>query len=709
MAKTQNFGLNLSIDRNFDYLDYRYKELFDENWQIIDTQVYTPSATSVLIEDEHGYFTATNVEEALAETITELRNHKGSGGSAHPLVTPTSAGFMDPEDKKKLDTIAEGGINQTTADARYVRLIGGVMTGPLVLTGDPTQSLEAATKQFVDGVRTAADAKFLQLAGGTMNGHIILTNTDPTQDRHAASKKYVDAVKTYADTIKTYTDSVKQSLDIKDSVKLATTANINLGANATKLTIDGVQTQTNDRVLVKNQTTASENGIYTVQADGSFVRSIDADTNAKMNSGMFTFVEQGTANSDSGWVLSTDGTITIGSTALNFTQFSGAGQIVAGSGLVKSGSTLSLDTTGVGAGTYRSVQVDTFGRVLSGSNPNLPATNVSFSSANFTSTNVSTALDELFLNVSNGKNLIASAITGKNVSASGSDSFSTLSTKIGQISTGVGDAVVGDVLAGKTFTNLSSNNLTGTMVNRGAVVLTPGTAAVAIPVGYHNGSGTVSGDADLTSANIKSGVNIFGVAGTYTNEAGGTAAIAGDLLSGKAAHVNGARIVGSMQNNGAVSLTPGVAVVTIPAGYHNGSGTVAGEANLLAPNIKNGVSIFGVTGTMPIGKQFTTGTVSIKDSVAVSFTGLSFVPTLFMAFQSGVDANSTGMIINAPKAGITTTTGSTITSKITWNKPTPSPQDMVDLPVVTWTSNGLSFTPSAGNSLNTPVTYFIFE
>lgn len=709
MAKTKNFGLNLSIDKNYDYLDYRYKELFDENWEIIDTQVYTPSATSVLITDENNLFEAENVEEALIETINELRSHKGSGGNAHPLVTASSAGFMDPDDKKKLDTIAEGGINQTTADARYLRLIGGVMTGPLVLTGDPTQSLEAATKQFVDGVRTAADAKFLQLAGGTMNGHILLTSADPTQDRHAASKKYVDAVKAYADTIKTYTDSVKQSLDIKDSVKLATTANISLGANAVKLTIDGVQTQTNDRVLVKNQSTASQNGIYVVQADGSFVRAEDADTSAKMNSGMFTFVEQGTVNSDSGWVLSTDGNITIGSTALNFTQFSGAGQIVAGSGLVKSGSTLSLDTTGVGAGTYRSVQVDTFGRVLSGSNPNLPATNVSFSSTNFTSTNVSTALDELFQSVSNGKNSIASAITGKNVAASGSDSFATLSTKISQISTGVGDAVAADVLAGKTFTNSSSNSLTGTMVNRGAVSLTPGVSAITIQAGYHNGSGTVVGDTDLVSTNIKSGVNIFGVAGTYTNEIGGVAAVNSDLLSGKAAHVNGARVVGSMQNNGAVTLTPGVSAVTIPTGYHNGSGTVVGEANLLPQNIKSGVSIFGVTGTMPIGKQFTTGTTNIQDGTAVSFTGLSFTPTLFMAFQSGVDSNSTGMIINAPKSGIVTTSGNTITSKITWNKPTPSPQDMVDLPVVTWTSNGLSFTPSSGNSLNTPVTYFIFE
>ena len=100
---------------------------------------------------------------------------------------------------------------------------------------------------------------------------------------------------------------------------------------------------------------------------------------------MFTFVEEGTTNADSGWVLTTDGAITVGTTALTFAQFSGAGQVVAGAGLTKTGNTLdvatastarivvnpdSIDLATVGtAGTYRSVTTDAYGRVTAGTNP----------------------------------------------------------------------------------------------------------------------------------------------------------------------------------------------------------------------------------------------------------------------------------------------------------------------------------------------------
>jgi hypothetical protein len=144
-------------------------------------------------------------------------------------------------------------------------------------------------------------------------------------------------------------DAARSGLDVKASVKAATTANITLSGTQT---IDDIALVATDRVLVKNQTTASENGIYVV-ASGSWTRSTDADTNAEVTSGMFTFVEQGTANADSGWVLTTDGAIVVGTTDLTFVQFSGAGQIIAGAGLTKTGNTLD-----VGAGTGITVNAD---------------------------------------------------------------------------------------------------------------------------------------------------------------------------------------------------------------------------------------------------------------------------------------------------------------------------------------------------------------
>jgi hypothetical protein len=92
-------------------------------------------------------------------------------------------------------------------------------------------------------------------------------------------------------------------------------------------------------VLVKDQSTASVNGIYVVAAS-TWSRSTDADTDAEVTSGMFTFVEEGTVNADSGWVLSTNNPIVVGSTSLTFAQFSGSGQITAGAGLTKTGNTI---------------------------------------------------------------------------------------------------------------------------------------------------------------------------------------------------------------------------------------------------------------------------------------------------------------------------------------------------------------------------------
>ena len=144
-------------------------------------------------------------------------------------------------------------------------------------------------------------------------------------------------------------DAARTGLDVKASVRAATTANITLSNTQT---VDGVALSVGDRVLVKDQSTASQNGIYVVSAT-AWTRSTDADTDAEVTSGMFTFVEQGTVNADSGWVLSTDGAIVVGTTALTFAQFSGAGQIVAGAGLTKTGNTLN-----VGAGTGITVNAD---------------------------------------------------------------------------------------------------------------------------------------------------------------------------------------------------------------------------------------------------------------------------------------------------------------------------------------------------------------
>ena len=151
----------------------------------------------------------------------------------------------------------------------------------------------------------------------------------PTQTTDAATKAYVD--------------SQLQGLDVKNSVRVATTANGTLSsAFANGQTVDGVTLATGDRILLKNQSTGSQNGIYTVNASGAPTRATDFDADSEVTGGTFFFVEEGTTNGDNGFVMTNDGTVTVGSTALVFTQFSGAGQVIAGAALTKSGNTLNV-------------------------------------------------------------------------------------------------------------------------------------------------------------------------------------------------------------------------------------------------------------------------------------------------------------------------------------------------------------------------------
>lgn len=255
------------------------------------------------------------------------------------------------------------------------------------------------------------------ISGGTVTGAVVTGLSLPSLSTDAASKAYVD--------------SLVQGLDAKASARVATTANITLSGTQT---IDGVSVIAGDRVLVKDQTSAAQNGIYLVAA-GSWTRTTDADTWDELVSA-FVFVESGTANANNGYTCTIAAGGTLGATAVTWTQFSGAGQITAGDGLTKTGNTLNVVTassarivvnandidlalTGVSAGTYSSVTVDTYGRVTAGTAP------TTLAGYGITDAYTKTYIDTLFGTTASAAASAAAALISQNAAAASASAAST--------------------------------------------------------------------------------------------------------------------------------------------------------------------------------------------------------------------------------------------------------------------------------------------
>jgi hypothetical protein len=249
-------------------------------------------------------------------------------------------------------TLAATNTNLTTlANVTTVGTIGsGTWQGTAIATGYIATTLTGKT------LTTATLTS--PVLNGTLSGTAFLDEDNMASDSAIAAASQ--------QSIKAYVDAVSSGLDMKASSHVATTSafdsaaydNGSSGVGATlcnsqafgfsALSIDGQTMVAGERVLVKNQTAACHNGIYTVTTvgDGStrwvITRATDFDSSTEVTSGAFTFIETGSTNGDQGFVMTADGTITIGTTAINWTQFSGAGQITAGAGMTKSGNTLNV-------------------------------------------------------------------------------------------------------------------------------------------------------------------------------------------------------------------------------------------------------------------------------------------------------------------------------------------------------------------------------
>ena len=290
----------------------------------------------------------------------------GAGGSATSVIAIAGNGaFVDLSTNQTIggtktfsSTITgsisgNAGTATTWATARDLSLTGDATATLTAVNGSANVSaaLTLATVNSNVGtfLKTTVNAKGLVTAATTANindltaptadyafgGYKITNLADPTNDQDAATKYYVD--------------TVAQGLDVKASVLVGTTANITLSGAQT---IDGVSVVAGNRVLVKNQTTQADNGIY-VAASGAWARSADANTWDELVSA-YTFIEEGSTYADTGWVCTINKGGTLGTTPITWSQFSGAGTYLAGTGLTLSGNTFSITNTAVTAGSYGS-------------------------------------------------------------------------------------------------------------------------------------------------------------------------------------------------------------------------------------------------------------------------------------------------------------------------------------------------------------------
>ena len=246
----------------------------------------------------------------------------GANGSATSIIPIGGKGaFFDKATTRNANIILAGPTTGSAAAPTF---------RSLVVADIPTLT-SAKVSDFDTQVRTSRLDQMTAPTGAvSFNSQQITNVADPSADHMAANKGYVDGV--------------AQGLDVKDSVVATTTANGTLSsAFANGQTIDGVSLSTNDRILLKDQNTATENGIYKVNASGAPTRVDDLAAGADA-AGAFVFVEQGTVNAENGFVCTSNkGSAIVGSNNLTFAQFSGAGQITAGNGLEKSGNTLAVD------------------------------------------------------------------------------------------------------------------------------------------------------------------------------------------------------------------------------------------------------------------------------------------------------------------------------------------------------------------------------
>jgi len=292
--------------------------------------VVLPTATSIgdVSNTELQYVNGvtSGIQGQLDAKASTSHTHLLAAGATDVTASASELNILDGVTASTAEINVLDGLTASTTELNYV---DGVTSAIQTQIDGKASTSHTHAQSDITNLTTDLAAK-ASLSGATFTGTVTLA-ADPSSALDAATKQYVDAM--------------TEGLNVHASVKVATTANITNTIIAEDLengkTIDGVTLVTGDRVLVKNQTTKSENGIYIVPANGVASRATDYDSTPEVDAGDFIFVESGTTNGKTGWVQ-TNVITTIGTDAIEFTQFSGAGTVTAGTNISVSGNQVSV-------------------------------------------------------------------------------------------------------------------------------------------------------------------------------------------------------------------------------------------------------------------------------------------------------------------------------------------------------------------------------
>lgn len=446
---------------------------------------------------------------------------------------------------------------------------------------------------------------------------------------------------------KYYVDSVAQGLNPKASCQVATTANITLsGLQA----IDGYTTLAGDRVLVKNQTTSSQNGIYLASAS-AWTRATDMNVWAEV-AGAYTVILNG-GQADTGWVCNASTTGTIGTTAMPWVQFSGSATYYAGTGLTLASNTFSITNTGVTAASYGSASQTLTATVnAQGQLTSLAATSIAIAN-----TQVS-GLGTMSTQSASSVSITGGAIDGTTLGATTASTVRGTTITATTQFTGAGTGLTGTA----TSLNIGGNAATATTAS-----------ATTAAVTFNNaGAGGVSGSTFNGATALTVSYNTIGAPSTTGSGASGTWAIG---ISGNAATVtNGVYTTGSYSNPTWITSISGSIVSGAVSTATTATNIAGGTAGALAYNTASGTTTFLALGTTnyvltagATSPQYVAqSTLSVGSATsATTATNLAGGAAGYIPYQS---ASSTTSFLSAGTSGQVLTSGGT--GAPTWSAPT---------------------------------------